>query len=139
MGIGVGVFGVVITCSNQIKLILAQYMHNNSVRESLIKVSPGKYALDYFHKDKKYTVILPIKKGPKRIRAVYGLPLHFSGEPINVVEREVYEELECMIGPNEDFHNNPLTPVDLGYRQLRFVFQWEHDLTFTQNETIKLI
>ncbi len=76
---------------------------------SLRKVSSTLYSLQYEHCGKSYRILLPIKRGPKKILSV-----------TDENDKDVTDAVRVFLGPNEDFHQHlhPITPKELGFQQL---------------------
>ena len=75
---------------------------------SLEKVGKHKYKLEYRHNGRVYSILLPILRGPSRIYSIRGVN---ADDPI---EPNLIDKVAPYLGPNFDFHNNPVTPREMG-------------------------
>lgn len=93
-----------------------------SIKNSVQILENNHYCVDYDYMNQHYQILLPCKKGPKKILKVT------SGE------LDVSEKILPLLGPHENFHGLTVTPHVLGFDKLEFhhlygdVFKYEeHD------------
>lgn len=72
----------------------------------------GRYEIQYVLHDKVYRIKTKHKRGPKSIERVE-----------DETGKDVTERFFSYLGPNEDFHGNPLSPCDLSYKSLRIHYR----------------
>lgn len=84
------------------------------------------YQYPYKYGEREYCMLIPRTLfGPSNI-------LHIEDED----ENDVTEQVRQYLGPVENCHGFPLTPFDLGFKQLTFSCL-EHTFTVNENENIR--
>lgn len=77
-------------------------------------IGKHKYEVQYYINDKMYRFRTQIRRGPKRVRKI-----------LDRQQNDITCDLMSYIGPNEDCHNQSLTPSDIGYDGI-YVFITNH-------------
>lgn len=85
---------------------------SQSLNKTVLIEGNGKYEIQYILHDKVYRIRTRHKRGPKKIEWVEDEFGH-----------DVTDRFFSYLGPNEDFHGNPLSPHDLEYKSLRIHYR----------------
>lgn len=97
------------------------------IPSSLNKVSKYRHELKYKHQGCDYTIVLPIRRGPKLIKQV-----------CNEHNIDITEDIKPYMGPNQDFHNTPFYPSDLDCKVIHFHTLCGDILTFKSDQPITI-
>lgn len=137
LGIGIG---TMITYPGIIETVVVYSKYRLGILQPLLHSSniviwphtKHSYKVTYTLFDKDFAFI--VTKRPRN-------PNHTISDILDEKERSVYKEILPFLGPNLDFHGSTLSPLKLGYNQLKFIIQdtiadSEHIMTYYENETI---
>jgi hypothetical protein len=98
-----------------------------AMHSSVTVVSKNLVMLPYMFRGKHYKILIPIARGPSRVRQVF-----------NQIHRDVTDQVKEYMGPNEDFHGFNPSPSMMGYDELHITFSDAEDKSFMANDIIKL-
>ena len=95
------------------------FLKNDVIKKSRTHIIP------YYSQNKHYKIIYkPSIKKKRIIKVLYH-------------NLDITEEILEFLGPHNDFHNIPTTPLLLGYDSLTFEFLNDESKTFNDDEIIK--
>jgi hypothetical protein len=72
----------------------------------------GKYEIQYILHDKIYRIRTKHRRGPKKIEKVE-----------DETGKDITDRFFSYLGPNLDFHGNPMSPHDLSYQSVRIHYR----------------
>jgi hypothetical protein len=101
---------------------LIQYLYS-----TVSHLGHGNLEITYILHSKIYKIKTKIKKGPNKIVSIR-----------NRNYENVTENVLMYMGPNEDFHGQDVTPSDLGFDGLYFIFRNKHGKYFSSNQIIHI-
>jgi hypothetical protein len=78
----------------------------------LVLTDKRKYELRYILHDFMYRIRIHTRRGPHSVMVIK-----------NENDEDVTDEVLSYMGPNEDWHGQMLTPSELGYRRLQFLYR----------------
>jgi hypothetical protein len=97
------------------------------IPSSLTRLNKYLYQLSYVHQGIDYHVLIPLKKGPRKIVRIT------DGD-----QEDVTDQVKPYLGPNEDFHGIEITPGHLEYDTLTFHTRYGNVYNFNSDDTIFL-
>jgi hypothetical protein len=86
-----------IICVGVTAYTVIKYIKYKSRYGVLKLISRGIYELRYTYNDIEYAIILPVKRGPKRISCIK-----------DAYDNDITSIMKPYLGPNEDFHSTSL-------------------------------
>lgn len=97
------------------------------IPSSLSKLNRYTYQLSYYHQGNQYHILIPIKRGPRKVIRI-----------TNEEQVDVTDEIRSYLGPNEDFHGFKANPTLLKHQKLSFHTTDGEVLHFELDDTILL-
>ena len=100
----------------------------NKISRYFVEIEKNCYTVHYPYGVRWYRIRIPKVSGPvSHIVKIY-------------CERgiDITEKIKPLLGPSNNFHNQPVSPESLGYRRLTFEFALEPDKIFVDDDTIVL-
>lgn len=120
--------GYLISHVRDIKSVASYILNKIYIPTSLQKVSKNVYALSYKHNGSDYKMMIPIKRGPRKVVRV-----------VNENDHDITDDVRIYMGPGEDFHNNTIYPSDLNHQELHFHTRDGQIISCTGNDDLSAI
>lgn len=107
-------------------IIMKSIYRNIRSPVSIIPLGKNSYKLNYYLGDREYCIIIHDKKGPRLVEEIFDE---------NNISRK--DDLDPYLGPFEDFHSYPFTPVFFGRKSLCFILRDGRILNFKERDIIR--
>ena len=97
----------------------------NKVSKYFVEIESNSYTVHYPYGVRWYRIRIPRVLGPTS----YVTKITADGEDVTTC-------VKGLMGPSNNFHNQPVSPESLGYHSITFEFALEDSKTFTDDDTI---
>lgn len=105
----------------------------NRISRYFVEIDKDSYTVHYPYGVRWYRIRIPKITGPSpMITRIVDL----SEEDTEKEGIDITEHIKPLLGPSHNFHNQPVSPEDLGYKKIRFEFALDDDKTFVNDDTI---